>query len=228
MTCFSAASRSVDFEDCTSLSDIDAIVFCTGYLYSYPFLSASLRSVLDPSLPSHGGHDNKGARLHGTYQQIFYTPHPTLTFLTLPWNIVPFPVAEAQSAAIARVYAGRLALPSEEDCWVWEHAREHEEGVGNGKGFHRLPTPGDVEYVNLLARWCHKASGEDDETSPNGCLGKAVGKKPPFWDQRLRWLRLNVPDIKKAFAERGDGRHVVKTIEELGFAFPSLDDDGKQ
>lgn len=181
---------------------------------------------------------HKGSRLHGTYQQIFFTPHPTLSFLTLPWNIVPFPVAEAQAAAIARVYSGRLALPSEERCWAWEHSWEAREGIGKGKGFHRLATPRDVDYINDLWQWCQEA-----EPAPKFTNGDAapdtlhdfadpldvqvaadrkavtIGKEPPYWDHYMRWLRLTVPEIKKAFADRGSERHAVRTLEELGFMY---------
>ena len=121
---------------------------------------------------------------------------------------MPVPVAEAQSAAIARVWSGRLTLPGLTEMERWEEEGEIERG--RGKAFHRLVTPSDVEYINDLCRWCLSADRE-------GEVG--VGKKQPYWGDRERWIRINVPAIKRAFAAKGDQRHCVRTLEELGFHF---------
>jgi len=190
--------RSIRFTNNHIEHSLDAILFCTGYLYSYPFLPTT---ILPPIITD-------SARVHNVYQHIFYTGDPTLAFLTLPWNIVPFPVAEAQSAAIARVWSGRLTLPGLTEMERWEEEGEIERG--RGKAFHRLVTPSDVEYINDLCRWCLSADRE-------GEVG--VGKKQPYWGDRERWIRINVPAIKRAFAAKGDQRHCVRTLEELGFHF---------
>jgi len=191
------SSRAIRFIDGQVIKDIDAVVFCTGYLYSYPFLPQSMKPPLITD----------GQRVLNVYKHIFYTADPTLTFLTLPWNIVPFPVAEAQSGAVARVWAGRLQMPTLQEMQKWEE--DVKKWRGNGKEFHRLPTPSDAEYVNDLYRWCQEAEGE----------GKGVGKSPPHWGPKLLWMRSMVPQFKAAFNAKGEGRKDVKTLEDLGYTF---------
>lgn len=175
-------------------ADIDHVVFCTGYLYSYPFLpktNLSLSIISD------------GQRVNNVYQHIFYIADPSLTFLTLPWNIVPFPTAEAQSAAVARVFAGRLDLPSREEMQDWERTTIKKNG--SGKSFHKLPPPLDIDYINDLHHFCMQADNE-----PSGKIG-------PYWGFQQQWMRYNVGVIKQAFLDRGKHRASVKTLSQLGF-----------
>lgn len=124
--------RSVLFADGTVESGIDAIIYCTGYFYSFPFLES-----LKPPLIT------TGECVENTFQHIFYRPQPTLAFAVLNQKIIPFPLAEAQSAVIARVWSGRLQLPSESDMEDWE--RQTRERTGGGRTFHVLKFPQDAE-----------------------------------------------------------------------------------
>ncbi|KAF4314188.1 Flavin-containing monooxygenase FMO [Botryosphaeria dothidea] len=191
-----ASTRTATFEDGSTESDIDAIVFCTGYLYSLPFLSD-----LEPALVS------DGTRVENTYQHVFYTPHPTLTFLVLNQRIIPFPTSEVQSAVVARTLAGRLTLPAAPQMRAWEL---HTLAVnGEGNDFHTLWFPQDADYINTLHDWALKAENE----------GSGVGKTPPRWSEWHYWCRERFPDIRKAFTERGEERKGVRELQEIGFDF---------
>jgi hypothetical protein len=189
---FVPKDRTVRFVDGSTTRDVDAIVFCTGYLYSYPFLSS-----LEPPLTS------DGARTEHVYQHIFYIPHPTLTFLALPQRIVPFPIAESQSAVIARVWNNRIQLPPAEAMRQWE-SRIIEE-VGEGKLFHNLAFPRDVDYINALYEWSMQARRPD------------LGLAPPRWGERERWVRERCAAMRAAFGAQGENRHHIRTLKELGF-----------
>lgn len=218
MSSFDPSSKTVTFTngDCTK---IDTVIFCTGYLYTYPFLSPDLQISLQLS-------DTTGARVPNVYKQLFCIAEPTLAFAALPWNIVPFPVAEAQSAVVARVWSGRADIPSRTEMEAWEAERVQE--MGDGKGYHNLAPPADVEYINSLWEWASSA----DEAVMNG-EGRSEkhrvtkGKAPPYWGAFERWMRMRVPDIKGAFVARGEGRSSVTTLEELGFVFDEQDNDTK-
>ena len=184
--------RAVRFADGSIRSNIDAIVFCTGYSYSYPFLS-----TLKPQVTSNG------LRAEHVYQHIFYTPHPTLAFLALPQRVVPFIISEAQSAAAARVWANRIQLPSSEEMVRWEHELIAE--LGPGKMFHAMNFPKDVDYVNELYDWSMTAS-------PSG-----MGKDPPRWGGTERWVRERCAAMRAAFVALGSTRHRVHTLKDLGF-----------
>ncbi|KAH4016775.1 hypothetical protein HBH70_233290 [Parastagonospora nodorum] len=197
---FIADNRSVEFEDGTIESDIDAVIFATGYFYSFPFLEN-----VKPALIKDGSH------VQHTYQHLFYAPQPTLSFLTLNQRVIPFPLAEAQSSVLARVYSGRLPLPPYAEMQKWEQDIIAE--VGDGRSFHLLPFPKDGNYMNALSHWA--LSAPPKEGLENG--GK--GKVPPVWGEWEFWCRENFPAIRRAFGERGDERHRIKSVEEVGFSF---------
>ncbi|KAI0416805.1 hypothetical protein F5X98DRAFT_174369 [Xylaria grammica] len=197
-------------ENTEQISDIDAILFCTGYLYAFPFISAS---SLPPSTPPL---ITDGRRVHGLARHFIHTYHPTLVFPGLPIKIIPFPLAEAQAAVFSRVWANRLPLPSHEGLQRWE--REDEEGrglegsrvPGEGKSFHVFPKGGDARYINALHDWALKARGEQGE----GDGKKGKGKEPPFWGDEELWQRSIYAQAKIQFEKTG---RTAKTLRELGF-----------
>lgn len=193
-------NRAVRFADGKIESELDAIVFCTGYLYSFPFLRS-----LDPPVIT------DGRRTVNTYHHIFYTYNPTLVFSVMPQRIVPFPFSESQAAVFARVWSGRLSLPSQADRKAWEDNLVAERGTG--KFFHFLPYPQDVEVMDFLHDWSASA-----EKRP-GLTNDGTGKLPPYWTKYERLLRENAMHIRKAFAAKGEGRSAIKSAAELGFTF---------
>ena len=108
----SGSERAVRFADGHIEKDIDAVLFCTGYFHSYPYLSS-----LQPPLITNG------ERTHHLYQHIFYIPNPTLAFVGVPSKILPFRTAESQAAIIASLWRGRLQLPSKAVMCSWEESR---------------------------------------------------------------------------------------------------------
>lgn len=202
-------------------------------MYSYPFFPCgSLESDEEAPIWT-----VDGARPHNLYQYIFYNADPTLAFISIPQQIVPFPVCEAQAAVVARVWAGRLNLPAREEMVQWEEDTVRERG--DGKKWLWLKPPADGVYLNMLADWAAEATpGEavdgaltvmrGSDTHGNGDLQKFTnghsacmvsGKQPARWGEKDIWIRERIAGIKKAFADLGEGRHKVRTLEELGFDF---------
>jgi len=184
--------RAIRFADNHTESHIDAVLFCTGYLYSFPFLS-SLRPQLI----------HTGERVQNLYKHLLYTYDPTLAFIGLPFPIIPFRTCESQAAVIARVWSGRLDLPSRSSMSSWENGRVADQG--SRRRFHALNFPQDFDYHNALCDWAMEAKRPEQ------------GKLPPKWSEKERWARGRFPAIKKAFVEKGEGRRAVRTMEELGF-----------
>ncbi|KAH8805945.1 flavin dependent monooxygenase-like protein [Xylogone sp. PMI_703] len=189
---FLSDGAGVRFKNGRIEKDIDAVVYCTGYLYSYPFLK-----TVEPPLVT------TGKRVLGVYKQIFSIAHPTLAFTALPMKIIPFPLSEAQSAVIARVWANRLDLPTKEDM-IADENREIEER-GDGKAFHILGFPRDAEYINSLHDWSQSARP-----------GAPSSKKSSYWDGRHKWERSLCPSILLKFIETGGS---ARTLEELGWSY---------
>uniref|UniRef100_A0A7S0RVR3 Flavin-containing monooxygenase n=1 Tax=Pyramimonas obovata TaxID=1411642 RepID=A0A7S0RVR3_9CHLO len=95
------ADKRAELDDGSVLEGVDAIVYCTGYMYSFPFLSETgVISVEDNYV-------------HPLYEQVFATKAPTLSLIGIPWKVIPFPQFELQSKWVARVLSGRAALPSD-------------------------------------------------------------------------------------------------------------------
>jgi hypothetical protein len=82
----------------------DAVVYCTGYVYSFPFLDTG------------GAVTVKDNRVAPLFEHTFPPSlAPSLSFVGVPMRVfVPWFLV-AQARWIARVLAGRAALPPEED-----------------------------------------------------------------------------------------------------------------
>ena len=187
---FILKDRAVRFVDGRIEKNIDAVIYCTGYLYSYPFLK-----TLDPPVVT------TGQRVRGLYKQLFNIVHPTLAFTALPQKIIPFPLSEGQAAAIAKVWSGKLELPAKEDMYSWEQERVAE--LGDDKAFHVLGFPQDADAINELHDWVKSASD-------------GFSKEPTYWDEEQRWIRKHIIQIRMMFGETGGQ---AKTLAELGFKY---------
>ncbi|KAL8794096.1 MAG: hypothetical protein Q9195_003281 [Heterodermia aff. obscurata] len=179
LTALHPSTRTARFADNSTEPGIEAILLCTGYAHRFPFLAPGLKEV---------GIDDLSLNHH-----IFHPTHPTLAFVEVPEKIVPFPLAEAQAAVIARVFSGRLPFPIPP---LLHHEKES----------HILGPPRDMEYMNALYAQARDAKG-------------GGGKLPKWWDEKAYWLRKQAPEMKKAFNRRGDERRGLRSYEELGFFF---------
>ncbi|PHH91220.1 hypothetical protein CDD83_1270 [Cordyceps sp. RAO-2017] len=171
---FLADVRGVRFKGGRVESGIDAVIFCTGFFFSYPFL-ADFPSELITS----------GRGVHGLYQHLFHLRHPTLAFSGLLVKSIPWPLSEAQAACLAAVWSNSLPLPPVEEMERW--SRELYER--NGEALHVLPPGGDYDYINGLHDWVMQASH--------------LGKEPPRWNDESKWQRKNLPEAKIRFEELG-------------------------
>ncbi|KAK3325848.1 FAD/NAD(P)-binding domain-containing protein [Apodospora peruviana] len=173
---FLVEERGVRFRDGRIEKDIDAVVFATGYLFTFPFLTS-----FKPPLVT------DGRRVYGTYKHLFSIDHPTIVFPGLPIKVVPFAVSESQAAVCSRVWANELPLPSRDEMRRWEE----EEAEKRGPKFHFWPKGGDGAYINSVYDWIAKSGTK--------------GKVPPRWDGELLWERQVCFDAKLEFEIKGCG-----------------------
>ena len=199
---FLMKARAVRFEDGRVEENIDAIVYCTGYLYSYPFL----KSINPPVVTD-------GRRVRDLYQQLFNINYPTLAFTALSQKSFPFPQSEVQSAAIAKVWTNKLPLPSKQE--MQDSEKKQVEELGDGARFHVLGFPNDARYINELYDWVKTASD-------------GFAKEPARWGLERISLRERYVEVRKKFIETG-GK--ARSLEELGFDFKAASEpatvDGK-
>ncbi|CAI5465841.1 unnamed protein product [Closterium sp. Yama58-4] len=94
----------VEFEDGFACH-ADVIMHCTGYHYSFPFLA------LPPSLLS-----VDTGRVTPLFRHVLPPAlAPSLSFIGLPWKVVPFPLCQLQARWVAQLLSGQLPVPPRSD-----------------------------------------------------------------------------------------------------------------
>lgn len=172
---FITENRTLRFKDGREVTDVDAVVFCTGFVFSYPFLPDLQRDLI-----------TTGRGVHGLYKHLFNIRYPTLVFPALNMNAVPWPLSEGQAAVFSAVWSNKLSLPLVEDMEKW--SRELYEN--KGEALHAFGQgPGDGEYINEMHDWATKASH--------------LGKVPPRWSDELFWQRSIFISAKIVFEKAG-------------------------
>ncbi|KFK40581.1 hypothetical protein AALP_AA2G014700 [Arabis alpina] len=123
---------SVVFQNGTTIL-ADVIMHCTGYCsFNFEFYGFSFQEVVNlknsffqrykyhfPFLDTNGIVTVDNNRVEPLYKHIFPpTLSPWLSFVGIPWKVMPLPMFELQSKWIAGVLSGRITLPSKEDMMV--------------------------------------------------------------------------------------------------------------
>ncbi|KAL3453441.1 hypothetical protein BJX65DRAFT_263910 [Aspergillus insuetus] len=145
---------TVHLEDGTSISDIDHLIFGTGFSWTLPFL---------PNL------EIRNNRVPGLYLHVFHEADPGLVFLGAVGAGLTFKVFEWQAVAAARVLAGKAPLPPPEERRKWE--AERIAAKGDGAGF-LMVNPDFEEYFEKL----RALAGEPGEDG--------IGRRLPAFEQK--------------------------------------------
>ncbi|PWY92218.1 FAD/NAD(P)-binding domain-containing protein [Aspergillus heteromorphus CBS 117.55] len=170
-------SGDIIFSDGSMLSssDIDTVIYCTGYKPSFPFWNTA----------RNGGHplyDYAQDRLLGTYLHTFFQRFADLAIVGLP-RVLTFRSMEYQAIAVARLWAGRNAvgLPSTEEQARWE-ANRVELTRQERRKFHDIPWDNGetMEYLRGLFELAGLPRLEGQ------------GRCPPVLDERTRWAIANL------------------------------------
>ncbi|KAI0848154.1 FAD/NAD(P)-binding domain-containing protein [Daldinia vernicosa] len=123
---------SILFADGTRLADVDAVIYATGYNASFPFWNAANSANGAPLW------DYASGKLVGNYWHTFFRAHPTLGIVGVP-RVLTFRSFEYQAVALARVFAGRNAVPlppaAEQERWERERL---ESTRREGRRFHDI------------------------------------------------------------------------------------------
>ncbi|KAF9769559.1 hypothetical protein IL306_013023 [Fusarium sp. DS 682] len=121
---------TIIFDDGSELKDINHILYCTGYLPSYPFWNSKVngRKLFD----------YKKRKLINNYWHTFFQETPNLAVVGMP-RVLTFRSFEYQAIAIARLFSGRnsIPLPPVEEQRQWELIRERL-CRQQGRKFHKI------------------------------------------------------------------------------------------
>ena len=123
------------------LQNINAIILCTGYHYSFPFLEPECKITVINN------------RVTSLYKHIFSTKFPSLSFIGLCLRICPFPNFAIQAQCIASVLSGRTMLPKEEEM-VRDEEFDYQERLKLGvpkNMMHLLGSEGQMQYCTTIA-----------------------------------------------------------------------------
>jgi cation diffusion facilitator CzcD-associated flavoprotein CzcO len=172
---FLIEEKGVRLKDGRVESDVGAVVFCTGFLCSLPFLDDDLQHKLITS----------GRGVNGLYQHIFCIEHPTLVFPSLNMKAAPWPLSESQAAVISAIWSNNLQLPPREEMETWSKKLLQEQG----DALHVFKPLGDGHYINALHDWVMTAD--------------KPAKEPPRWDDELMWQRSIFLEAKTRFEKTG-------------------------
>ncbi|CAH2048038.1 unnamed protein product [Thlaspi arvense] len=130
---------------------VDVIMHCTGYKYHFPFLETNGSVTVE---------DNRVGPL---YKDVFPPAlAPWLSFIGIPWKVVPFPLFELQSKWIAGVLSGRITLPAKEDMMKdIESFYSTLEAQGIPKRYTHQMGVAQFEYNDWLASQCGCSGTEE-------------------------------------------------------------------
>lgn len=186
-------NKSIILENNQIVSQIDKIIFCTGYEYDYPFLKI-YQDIITPF------------QIFNLYKQVFYINDVSLCFICLGKGIIPMPLSEIQSAIVARVFSGRIKLPNR-DIMEQDYQQELHE---KGDKIHDFGYPLDIEYYQQLLNIL--------DANPHL---KTLGLVPRYWTENLIKDRSQTSIIKQKRLEQVI-QHAIK-LKLQGKEFSLLD-----
>lgn len=149
-------SGSVLFAHDQEVQHVDTVVYATGYVYSFPFLDGTNIVTVE---------DNRVGPLYEHIWPPRYSPR--LSFVGLPWKVLPFPQYQLQARWISRVLSGRVQLPdaAEMEAHIEAFYKQLEADGIEQRFTHRLDGEKQWQYNQMLVGEC----GPDVPSLPEWC-----------------------------------------------------------
>jgi cation diffusion facilitator CzcD-associated flavoprotein CzcO len=253
MLCDLRADGACAFDDDADdlVPNVDAIIYATGYRYAFDFLDEAFPH--GASEEGEGEGEEEGARTSGgaadpaaaappppllrwrdepgrvapLYLHMFPARGrlaPRLSFLGLPWKVVPFPLMQAQARLVARLLSGRAPapLPSEPEMLAAVAAEGAARRARGAPERHAHVLGGEQWAYNAeLLRLC--GDGVD------GGEGDKEGEAPVPGSWRARMYsaagenkRAPHPGGPSAYRDRWEGAEAEGTALEAAAEFEAL------
>jgi hypothetical protein len=144
------------------------LIVLAGYNYSVPFLAEGIV-------------DTSQSHVKPLYQHLITAEYgETLSFIGLPFQVVPFPQFELQCKYVARMLSGRAPVPSVEEMETWIHSHYK-----------------SAEESGLLDRHIHKQRGA--QWDYNDWLAEQCGDDVDSTTSWRRELWKIVEDLKRTY-----------------------------
>lgn len=128
----------VHFEDGSTVTNPDRVVYGTGFRYSYPFLNDTYPGFLTKS----------GTVAPDLYQHTFYNKDHRLAVVGAPIDAISFRAFEYQAVLVARFFAQKIELPPLEEQIRWCLTRYQEKG--DTRLYHTIDWGKKLDWLQLL------------------------------------------------------------------------------
>ncbi|KAI5966426.1 uncharacterized protein KGF55_000735 [Candida pseudojiufengensis] len=167
------------FEDGSIVYDPDHIVYCTGYLFSYPFLNRLFNNKIT----------HEGQTVSNLYQHTFLINEPLITIIGVPIDGISFRVFEYQAILLSRYITGKINLPSRKEQTEWVNKRYEEKS--NTRLYHTIGVVDALPFAQTLIRLGQVSAktkvGREFPilTEEEVLIYREAGEKlRKFWDER--------------------------------------------
>lgn len=126
--CKVVGGKDLELSDGTTVTDVDVILLCTGYLYSFPFLDTTCHPKIENRV------------VWPLYKHMIHIDFPALCFIGVPIQICPFPQFHLQVQFFLKSLTAEMELPSKE-AMMSDTEEEKNTKQKNGvpaKHFHKM------------------------------------------------------------------------------------------
>ena len=167
-------TSGVLFEDGSVAHDVDVVLYATGYHVTFPFFASFHEETFHEEILVPRAFDNRVAPL---FEHVFPPASaPSLSFIGLPWKVVPFPQFEAQARWVAKTLSGAAQLPGRREMAETAKAAERADLENNvaDRHAHRM---GDAQfaYNKRLYAYCGETDLFLTDPSWREAMYKATG-----------------------------------------------------
>ena len=123
------------------VTEADAIIYCTGYLFDFPFLDKTCGITVE------------NGKVSPVYKQLFNAYYPSMAFIGLGCIVCPFQLFSMQSRWIINVLSGEVNLPTTNEM-LKDYHDEIENRLKAGieeRHFHRFPKGMQWDYYKTIS-----------------------------------------------------------------------------
>ncbi|KAJ6562008.1 hypothetical protein B0H19DRAFT_992041 [Mycena capillaripes] len=165
---FHPLNSTIELSDGTLLTDIDHIIFSTGYQCTFPFLPQYHNSSIGRD--EEGPEDRPqpivtdGSHFRSLYRNFVYIEEPTLGFMNMNLGTVTWHFGAYYAMALAKIWSGTAMLPNQAEMWKSYRKAVAAKG-GYGQGLLYL---NHNEYITFFSAWLNSAAFEFGGKLVNG------------------------------------------------------------
>ncbi|XP_066956718.1 uncharacterized protein [Macrobrachium rosenbergii] len=122
--------------------EADVIMFCTGYDFSFPFLTKDCGITVEDNV------------VKPLYKHLIHSAYPSMAFIGIPFLVCPFPLFDFQAQHYLATLTGHLKLPSSEEMAAVtseEMNQKNEEGIPV-RHYHKIGMGGQRKYMEEVVK----------------------------------------------------------------------------